>query len=129
MKKDGPKAAWWRNQSSVDASSALSASSARNINWSPAANVSSSAPERFSAARNDCSKLSVASARIRCISIKLTPLGEYITTGGDKSMYFVTFLEALAVLAVIAGLIFEDKLIRWEDRMIDKVRGCAYDEE
>ena len=44
-------------------------------------------------------------------------------------MYLLTFLEALAVLAVIAGLIFEDKLIRWEDRMIDKVRGCAYDEE
>lgn len=30
-------------------------------------------------------------------------------------MYLLTFLEALAVLAVIAGLIFEDKLIRWEE--------------
>lgn len=41
-------------------------------------------------------------------------------------MYFVTFLEALAVLAVIAGLIYEDKLIRWEDRMIEKVRRCKH---
>jgi len=31
-------------------------------------------------------------------------------------------LEALAVLALIVGLLNEKKIIRWEDRMIGKVR-------
>ena len=31
-------------------------------------------------------------------------------------------LEALAVLALIVGLTNEKKIIRWEDRMIGKVR-------
>ena len=31
-------------------------------------------------------------------------------------------LEALAVLALVAGLLNEKKIIRWEDRMIGKVR-------
>ena len=31
-------------------------------------------------------------------------------------------LEALAVLAFCAGLMNEKKIIRWEDRMIGKVR-------
>ena len=41
----------------------------------------------------------------------------------------VTILEAMAVLAVFVGLLNEKKIIRWEDRMIEKVRGCAYDGE
>ena len=31
-------------------------------------------------------------------------------------------LEALAVLALVAGLLNEKKIIRWEDRMSGKVR-------
>lgn len=31
-------------------------------------------------------------------------------------------LESLAVLALVAGLLNEKKIIRWEDRMIGKVR-------
>ena len=37
-------------------------------------------------------------------------------------MYVTTFLEALAVLAFIAALLNEKKIIRFEDRMIGKVR-------
>ena len=33
-------------------------------------------------------------------------------------------LESLAVLALVAGLLNEKKIIRWEDRMIGKVRRC-----
>lgn len=31
-------------------------------------------------------------------------------------------LESLAVLALVAGLLNEKKIIRWEDRMIDGIR-------
>lgn len=37
-------------------------------------------------------------------------------------MYWITFLEALAVLMFIAGLVNEKKIIQWENRMIGKVR-------
>ena len=37
-------------------------------------------------------------------------------------MYVTTFLEALAVLMFIAGLLNEKKIIQLEDRMIGKVR-------
>lgn len=37
-------------------------------------------------------------------------------------MYWSTFLEALAVLVFIVGLLNEKKIIQWENRMIGKVR-------
>ena len=43
--------------------------------------------------------------------------------GGSK-MYVTTFLEAMAVLMFIAGLVNEKKIIQWENRMIGKVRRC-----
>lgn len=39
----------------------------------------------------------------------------------------VTILEAMAVLAVFVGLLNEKKIIRWEDRMIGKVRGWKHE--
>lgn len=39
-------------------------------------------------------------------------------------MYVTTFLEALAVLVFIVGLLNEKKIIQWENRMIGKVRRC-----
>ncbi len=39
-------------------------------------------------------------------------------------MTLITVLEAVAVLVFIAGLVNEKKIIRFEDRMIGKVRRC-----
>ena len=44
-------------------------------------------------------------------------------------MILRTVLEAAAVLILFIALLNEKKIIRWEDRMIDKVRGCEYDGE
>ena len=35
-------------------------------------------------------------------------------------------LEAAAVLILFVGLLNEKKIIRWEDRMIEKVRRCKH---
>ena len=37
-------------------------------------------------------------------------------------MHWITLIESLAVLAFCVGLLNEKKIIRWEDRMIGKVR-------
>lgn len=44
-------------------------------------------------------------------------------------MYWITFLEAMAVLVFIVGLVNEKKIIRFEDRMIGKVRRCMKHEK
>lgn len=42
-------------------------------------------------------------------------------------MYWITFLEAMAVLLFVVGLLNEKKIIRWEDRMIGKVRRWRHE--